>query len=162
MMFGWMVFSMVAAFVLTTFVPKETELPLSFSVLEPVEAHLKCLHAFNDDGFVYKSFNGGVVVLDWWLWLWPSHFALWSGTMSCAHLKSAAVSASPADARGSIPRLPPWNLFFLRDAHRKSFARRSTFSQDRVVVLNSASWREAKRGQSTNRKGEMSVLLIKK
>ena len=58
MMFGWMVFSMVAAFVLTTFVPKETELPLSFSVLEPVEAHFKCSHAFNDDGV-------GVVELGW-------------------------------------------------------------------------------------------------
>ena len=65
MIVGWMVFSVVVAFVSTTFVPKETELPLRFLVLEPVEAHLKCSHAFNDDGVVYKSFNGGVVVLDW-------------------------------------------------------------------------------------------------
>ena len=65
MIFGWMVFSMVVAFVSSAFVPKETELPLSFLVFEPVEAHLKCSHAFNDDGVVYKSFSGGIVDLDW-------------------------------------------------------------------------------------------------
>jgi len=38
---------------------------------------------------------------------------------------------SSSRGRGSTPRLPQKDLFFLRDAHRKSFARRSTFSQDR-------------------------------
>jgi len=65
MIFGWMVFSMVVAFVSSAFVPKETELPLSFSVFEPVEAHLNGSHAFDDDGIVCESFSGGVVDLDW-------------------------------------------------------------------------------------------------
>ena len=67
MIFGWVVFSVVVGFVsITLFVPKEPELPLSFLVFEPVEAHFKCSHAFNDDGVkVCKSFSGGVVDLDW-------------------------------------------------------------------------------------------------
>jgi hypothetical protein len=60
-----MVFSVVVGFVSITFVTKETELPLGFLVFEPVEAHLKCSHAFNDDGVVCKSFSGGDVDLDW-------------------------------------------------------------------------------------------------
>ena len=65
MIFGWMVFSMVVTFVARAFVPKETELLLSFSVFEPVEAHLNCSHAFDDDGVVCEPFSGGVVDLDW-------------------------------------------------------------------------------------------------
>ena len=59
MIFRWMVFSVVVGFVSITFVPKETELPLSFSIFEPVEAHLKCSHAFNDDGVVCKQHSNG-------------------------------------------------------------------------------------------------------
>ena len=65
MIFGWMVFSVVIAFVSSAFVPKETELLLSCSVFEPVEAHFECSHAFDDDGVVGESFGGGVVDLDW-------------------------------------------------------------------------------------------------
>ena len=60
-----MVFSVVIAFVSSTFVPKETELLLSFAAFEPVEAHFECSHAFDDDGVVGESFGGGVVDLDW-------------------------------------------------------------------------------------------------
>ena len=60
-----MVFSMVIAFVSSTFVPKDAELLLRFAVLEPIEAHFDCSHAFDDDGVVCKSVGGGVVDLDW-------------------------------------------------------------------------------------------------
>ncbi len=64
MIFVWMVFSVVIAFVSSAFVPKETELLLSFAAFEPVEAHFERSHAFDDDGVVCKSFGGGVVDLD--------------------------------------------------------------------------------------------------
>ena len=64
MIFVWMVFSVVIAFVSSAFVPKETELLLSFAAFEPVEAHFERSHAFDDDGVVCKSFGGRVVDLD--------------------------------------------------------------------------------------------------
>ena len=65
MIFRWMGFSVVIGIVSSAFVPKETELLLSFAAFEPVEAHFECSHAFDDDGVVGESFGGGVVDLDW-------------------------------------------------------------------------------------------------
>ena len=88
MIFGWMVFSVVAPFVSTTFVTKDTELFLSFSVFEPVEAHFECSHALMMMVLFTKP---SAVELSTWIGDrgCPILFnALRSGTMSCAHLKS--------------------------------------------------------------------------
>ena len=65
MIFGWMVFCVVVSEVSTTFIPVETELALSFSAFKPVEAHVDCSHAFDDDCVVDRSISGGVINLDW-------------------------------------------------------------------------------------------------
>ena len=59
--FGWMVLCVVVGIVLSTFIPEETELTLSYLVFQPIEAHFKCLHVHNDNGVVGKTFGGGVV-----------------------------------------------------------------------------------------------------
>jgi uncharacterized membrane protein len=56
-----MVLCVVVGIVLSTFIPEETELTLSFLVFQPIEAHFKCLHVLNDNGVVGKTFGGGVV-----------------------------------------------------------------------------------------------------
>ena len=69
-----MVFCVVVASVLRAWSPKNAELFLCSTILEPVVAHVHGFGAFVFGGFVGDANSGGVVGLDGCGWLWVSQF----------------------------------------------------------------------------------------
>ena len=50
--FRWVMFGVVVSQVVTTFVPEDSELSLTFPTFEPVDAHFKRFDASCNDGVV--------------------------------------------------------------------------------------------------------------